>query len=174
MNDVISTCRSLSHISLRISALCPMQEIDNGPFPWVAPFSPRTPLPGYRFCSSASPILWDHLTSHERACRLYRPRRFPAVPTGHNPLEARGFSRFSRLECPRMLSVYDSAAPTHPSPFAVWAVLPSPGQNRIGTRKLVISELNGWPALPLADATPATLPSPAYGSRPEQLARSSL
>ncbi len=32
----------------------------------------------------------------------------------------------------------------------------------------------GWPAFPLADATPATLPSPAYGLRPEQLAKFSL
>jgi len=37
-----------------------------------------------------------------------------------------------------------------------------------------ISELDGWPAFPLTDATPATSPSPAYGSRPERLANSSL
>jgi hypothetical protein len=40
--------------------------------------------------------------------------------------------------------------------------------------EVMISELNGWPAFPLADATPAMLPSPAYGSRPEQLAGFSL
>ena len=40
--------------------------------------------------------------------------------------------------------------------------------------KLMISELNGWPASPLADATPAMSPSPAYGPRPELLAGFSL
>ncbi|MDP6495482.1 MAG: hypothetical protein QGI09_08735, partial [Dehalococcoidia bacterium] len=33
--------------------------------------------------------------------------------------------------------------------------------------EVLISELNDWPVFPLTDATPATLPSPAYGSRPE-------
>ena len=46
------------------------------------------------------------------------------------------------------------------------------GQDR--HTKVMMSELNGWPAFPLADATPAMLPSPAYGSRPELLAKSSL
>ncbi|MBL7222092.1 MAG: hypothetical protein ISS69_18430 [Phycisphaerae bacterium] len=40
--------------------------------------------------------------------------------------------------------------------------------------EVMISELDGWPAFPLTDATPATSPSPAYGSRPERLAGSSL
>ena len=33
--------------------------------------------------------------------------------------------------------------------------------------EMVMSELHGWPVLPLADATPARSPPPAYGSRPE-------
>jgi len=46
------------------------------------------------------------------------------------------------------------------------------GQDRY--TEVMISDLDGWPAFPLADATPAMSPSPAYGSRPELLARSSL
>ena len=40
--------------------------------------------------------------------------------------------------------------------------------------KMLISELNSWPTLPLPDATQPMSPSDAYGSRPGQLARSSL
>ncbi len=46
------------------------------------------------------------------------------------------------------------------------------GQDR--HTEVLISELDGWPAFPLADATPVMLPSPAYGSRPELLAKLSL
>jgi hypothetical protein len=35
-------------------------------------------------------------------------------------------------------------------------------------------ELNGWPAFPLADATLAVLPLPAYDPRPKRLAKFSL
>ena len=40
--------------------------------------------------------------------------------------------------------------------------------------KVRISELNGWPASPLTDATPTMSPPPAYSSRPELLAKFSL
>jgi len=39
------------------------------------------------------------------------------------------------------------------------------GQDRHA--EVMISELNSWPAFPLADATPAVLPLPAYGPRPK-------
>ena len=44
-------------------------------------------------------------------------------------------SRFSRLECPRMHRFVDSAVSAPISPIAIAAVLPSPCQDRIGTRK---------------------------------------
>jgi hypothetical protein len=40
--------------------------------------------------------------------------------------------------------------------------------------KVRISELNGWPASPLTDATLTMSPPPAYSSRPELLAKFSL
>ena len=50
--------------SLQVPALCPVQECDERHFPWVIPFPPQTPPPGFRFCSSASQVLRDHLTSY--------------------------------------------------------------------------------------------------------------
>ena len=44
-------------------------------------------------------------------------------------------SRFSRLECPRMHRFVDSAVSAPISPIAIAAMLPSPCQDRIGTRK---------------------------------------
>jgi hypothetical protein len=41
------------------------------PIGWLAP----CPWP-----TTASSVLWNHLTSHGRARRLYRLKRFPAVP----------------------------------------------------------------------------------------------
>jgi len=44
-------------------------------------------------------------------------------------------SRFSRLGCPRMHRVYDSAVFGRTLPIAVRSMWPSPSQDRIGTRK---------------------------------------
>ena len=52
------------------------------------------------------------------------------------PAETNRISRFSRLECLRMHSVYDSAASARTSLLTVRAILPSPCQDKIGTRKL--------------------------------------
>ena len=43
-------------------------------------------------------------------------------------------------------------------------VLPSPCQDKVGTPKEVISELNGWPACAPVNASPAMLPPPAHDS----------
>jgi len=132
--------------SLQIPALCPDQERRERHFPCVIPFPPRTPLPGYRFCSSASQVLWDHLTSQERACRLYRLRRFPAVPTCRGTLETRGISRFSRLEFPRMLQVLrlGRVGRRLTRSVAVRVAFPTSGQGRHAEG--MISELYSWPA----------------------------
>ena len=50
-------------------------------------------------------------------------------------MEDNSISRFSRLECPRMHRVYDSAVSERTLPLTVRAVLPSPSQNKIGTQK---------------------------------------
>ena len=44
-------------------------------------------------------------------------------------------SRFSRLEFPRMHRFVDSAVSASISPIAIAAVLPSPCQDKVGTRK---------------------------------------
>ena len=60
-----------------------------------------------------------------------------------------GISRFSYIECPRMLRVFDSAGPMGDSLYNATprVAFPIVAQGRHpGT---VISELNGWPTLPL-------------------------
>ncbi len=79
------------------------------------------------------------------------------------PVETHRISRFSRLGCLRMHRVFDSAASADISPNngVDDVAFSRSGQDR--HTEVMISELNGWPAFPLADATPATLPSPAQG-----------
>lgn len=77
-----------------------------------------------------------------------------------------GISRFSCIECPRMLRVSDSAGPvgdslynaTHRVAFPIVAQGRHPGT--------VISELNGWPTLPPVNASRAASRLPAHDSGP--------
>ena len=77
-----------------------------------------------------------------------------------------GISRFSCIECPRMLRVSDSAGPvgdslyiaTHRIAFPIVAQGRHPGT--------VISELNGWPAFPPVNASRATSRLSAHDSGP--------
>ena len=120
------------HDALQSPARWPVQESSERPFPWVIPFPPRTPPPGFRFCSSASQVLWDHLTSHGRTCRLYRLRRFPAVPISWKPVGSPGSRAWDVCACT------GSVTPPRPSttlPRAVVTMLPSPRQDKVGTRK---------------------------------------
>jgi len=67
----------------------------------------------------------------------------------------------------RMHRVFDSVASAAASPYSGVDGVAFSVSGHDRHAKVMISELNGWPAFPLADATPAALPSPAYGSRPE-------
>ena len=65
-----------------------------------------------------------------------------------------------------MLRVFDSAASRGGSRWTSPLMLPSPCQNKVGTPKIVISELNSWPACAPVNASPAMLPPPAHDSEP--------
>ena len=76
-------------------------------------------------------------------------------------MEANRISRFSRLGCLRMHRFFDSAASIEASPNRGLdgVAFSMSGQDR--HTGVMISELNGWPAFPLTDATPALSPPPA-------------
>ena len=90
------------------------------------------------------------------------------------PLETNRISRFSRLGCLRTHRFSDSAASAEASPNSGLDDVAFSLSEQDRHSEVMISELNGWRGFPLTDATPATSPSPAYGSRPEQLANFSL
>jgi len=94
-------------------------------------------------------------------------------PSGQSISGFASGSRFSRLEFRHMPGSTTPPCPDSPCHGGEPDIaFPFSGQDRhTGFR---ISELNGWPAPPLADATPATLLPPAYGPRPELLAGHSL
>src|SRR5262249_44166374 len=96
-------------------------------------------------------------------------RPFPdrPAPTGTGVPEV---SRFSGKELPRMLRVSDSAASGDGSPSAVRGVA-FPLSGRARHAGVVISELDGWPAGPPVNASPAALRSLAQNSGPRWFAR---
>ena len=78
----------------------------------------------------------------------------------------RGISRFSCIECPRMLRVYDSAGPISDSLNNATYRIAFPIALQGRHPGAVISELNGWPALPPVNASRAASRLPAHDSGP--------
>ena len=76
-------------------------------------------------------------------------------------------SRFSCIECPHMLRVSDSAGPTRDSLVCASCRIAFPHVVQGRHPKLVISELNGWPALPPVNASRASSRLPAHDSGPQ-------
>jgi len=76
-------------------------------------------------------------------------------------METNRISRFSRLGCLRMHRFFDSAASAEASPNSGIDDIAFSMSGQDPRAKVMISELNGSPAFPLTDATPATPPSPA-------------
>jgi hypothetical protein len=117
-------------------------------------------------CSAPSSVLRRCQTAQQRACRDYGHRPSPTDPMQTYALDTAELSRFSNIECPRMHRFSDSAGPgndwlvnavAHGAfPFVVRGR--RPGQ--------VISELNGWPAFPLSNASRAISRPPAHDSGP--------
>jgi len=76
-------------------------------------------------------------------------------------------SRFSCLECPHMLRVSDSAGPARDSLVCASCRIAFPHVVQGRHPKLVISEFNGWPALPPVNASRASSRLPAHDSGPQ-------
>ena len=104
-------------------------------FPSVTSFPRRTPPLRSQLCSPASTVLRSHLTSHQRACQLYRRRRFTDRSESKVDWETDGISRFSRVEYCGMLRFADSSASVNDSPLTTSTMLPSPRRDKVGTRE---------------------------------------
>jgi hypothetical protein len=116
-------------------------------------------------CSAPSSVLRRCQTAQQRACRdcghWPSPTVPPTIPAGTAEL-----SRFSNIECPRMHRVSGSTGPGNDwlNSAGAHGAFPIVGRGRLPGR--VISELNGWPALPLSNASRAISRPPAHDSGP--------
>ena len=102
------------------------------------------------FCSAPSQVLRRCQTAQQRACKDCGHGPSLTVPLGDFPAGTAELSRFSSIEYPRMHRVSDSAGPDND--WLVNAVARSafPTAERGRHPGLGISELNGWPTLPLS------------------------
>ena len=101
-------------------------------------------------CSAPSSVLRRCQTAQQRACRDYGHWPSPTDPMCTSATDAAELSRFSNIECLRMHRVSDSAGPGDDWQDSVVARDAFPIVERGRHPGLVISELNGWPALPLS------------------------
>ena len=133
---------------------------------WPAAFPPASPQSVAQFCSTPSQVLRRCPTSQQRTCQDYTPQAFPDRPaqTMTGTVE---ISRFSCIECPHMLRVSDSAGPAHDSLLCALYRIAFPHVVQGRHPKLVISELDGWPALPPVNASRASSRLPAHDSGPQ-------
>jgi len=102
------------------------------------------------FCSVPSQVLRRCQTAQQRAYKDCGRRPSLTVPQGYFPAGAAELSRFSNIECPRMLRFLDSAGPGDDWLNSVVSHSAFPASARGRHPGTLISELNGWPALPLS------------------------
>ena len=87
-------------------------------------------------------------------------------PIHSTAMDAAETSRFSCIECPRMLRVFDSAGPVLDSLDNVMHRVAFPTVVQGRRPRGVISELNGWPALSPVNASRTASRLPAHDSGP--------
>jgi len=78
---------------------------------WSPAFPPAPPPLVNQFCSAPSSVLRRCLTSQQRTRQDYGHRPFLIDPPACLPTGTAEISRFSNIECPRMLRFFDSAGP---------------------------------------------------------------
>ena len=154
-------------MSMPSPALCP-ELVSLNRFPLVSPLS-STFSADYGVPQS----LFEGFTGTMRLSDFPQPfiavvlLRFTARTSRcHPPRPVRGISRFSCIELPRMLRVSDSAGPVGDSLHNAAHRVAFPAVPRGRHPGRVISELNGWPALPPVNASRAASRLPAHDSGP--------
>lgn len=100
-------------------------------------------------CSAPSSVLRRCQTARQRPCKDYGHRPSLTVPPC-NTTGAAELSRFSNIERLRMLRVSDSAGPVNGWLYRAATRGAFPTVVRGRRPEGVISELNGWPTLPLS------------------------
>ena len=156
-------CRVRSMLS-PVSAYSSQSSLQNSP--WSLAFPPAPPPLVTQYCTALSLVLCQCLTSQQRTRQDYGHRPSLTDPACL-PSGTAEISRFSNIECPRMLRFYDSAGPVcdslHLSSSYHIAFPISPQGRHPGW---VISELNGWPTFSPVNASRATSRLPAHDSGP--------
>jgi len=103
-----------------VSAYSSQSSLQN--FPWSPAFPPAPPPLVNHYCSAPSSVICRCLTSQRRARQYYGHRPSLADPLTCLSADTTEISRFSNIECPRMLRVSDSAGPVYVS--LLFAVIP--------------------------------------------------
>lgn len=107
---------SMLHVFCRVrSMLLPVSAYSSQPSlqnsPWSPAFPPAPPPLVTQFCSALSLVLRRCLTSQQRTRQDYGHRPSLTDPPTCLPTGTAEISRFSNIECPRMLRFFDSAGP---------------------------------------------------------------
>ncbi len=121
--------------------------------PWSSAFPPEPP-PWHGstpFCSAPSSVVRRCQTAQQRACKDYGHWPSLAVlPPCDLTAGTAELSRFSNIECKHMHRVSDSAGPDYDWLFIAVIHVAFPFLGRGRHPEGVISELIGWPMLPLS------------------------
>src|SRR5436190_8871691 len=132
---------------------------------WTAPPAPLRSGP---LCSSASQLLWQSLTSRDRASPATAPRLPDAdrrrLPNGRSrdlPVPAQGASAHAR--------VFDHAGSSGARDDALGCVA-FHHMHGVGTQDKTLSRLDGWPMRSPVNASPRPSRAPAHDSGPMWIA----
>src|SRR6266566_3060829 len=120
--------------------------------PWPLPFAPPAPRRSRPLCSSASQLLWQSLTSRDRASSATAPRLPDAdrrrLPNGRSrdlPVPAQGASAHARI--------FDHAGSSGARDDALGCVA-FHHMHGVGTQDRTLSRLDGWPMRSPVNASP--------------------
>jgi hypothetical protein len=154
-------------MSIPSPALCP-ELVSLNRFPLVSPLSST-----FSADYGAPQSLFEGFTGTMKLSDFPQPfiavvlLRFTArTSLCHQTRPVRGISRFSCIECQRMLRVSDSAGPVGGSLVNAVHRVAFPTVRRGRHPGKVISELNGWPTLSPVNASRAASRLPAHDSGP--------
>jgi hypothetical protein len=141
-----------------------------GGFP-VPPCPPTSPLPAlFGTFSGTTPM-----SDFPAACMSgLRPRAFPDRPQTRWPAGNCWDLPVLEHRVSAHARVFDSVGSGRSSRLPRRPAWPSRPVNPVGTPRVLISELNGWPARTPIDASPAMLPPPAHDTGPWWLATPSM
>src|SRR5262245_14829723 len=136
--------------------------------PWPPPLAPPAPRPVARLCSSASQLLWQSLTSRDRASSATAPRLPDAdrrrLPNGRSrdlPVPAQGASAHAR--------VFDHAGSSGARDDALGCVA-FHHMHGVGTQDRTLSRLDGWPMRSPVNASPRPSRATAHDLGPMWIA----